>query len=90
MVYNHLGNTGLRVSLQLQHACCRLRFWLGYIPAFQAAPFMYVEFEHGGSCAQENCQSHTTLHCLSQVSALSYGAWVTFGTQVDVEQVRAR
>lgn len=22
-----------------------------------------------------------------QVSALSYGAWVTFGTQVDVEQV---
>ena len=24
---------------------------------------------------------------LLQVSALSYGAWVTFGTQVDVEQV---
>ena len=24
---------------------------------------------------------------MPQVSALSYGAWVTFGTQVDVEQV---
>lgn len=27
---------------------------------------------------------------LPQVSALSYGAWVTFGTQVDVAQVRVQ
>ena len=77
MIYRSLGNTGLKArTLKLEPsqrllACVQPK----QLPYF-VVPTRRIVLE-----------SRVANSAALQVSALSYGAWVTFGTQVDVEQV---
>ena len=90
MIYNHLGNTGLRVSCCFSHcaasnarlACVYKRTGLHSRLHFR---ILCPRRRHVRSCFQRDFTKRAS--CSVQVSALSYGAWVTFGTQVDVNQV---